>query len=121
MKKEIIICRKTAQMYICSPQKRAISSVGLEHLPYKQGVVGSNPTSPTFIIRHFASTDAWGLFYLHRNCTKNAFDVFCCLLDSLFWFAEKKHIMTNEQVKKLKQIASEAVKPFTDVDDLQVP
>ncbi len=34
-------------MYICSPQKRAISSVGLEHLPYKQGVVGSNPTSPT--------------------------------------------------------------------------
>ena len=26
---------------------RAISSVGSEHLPYKQGVVGSNPTSPT--------------------------------------------------------------------------
>jgi hypothetical protein len=23
------------------------SSVGLEHLPYKQGVVGSNPTIPT--------------------------------------------------------------------------
>lgn len=44
--------------YICSPQRekcslneeyRAISSVGLEHLPYKQGVVGSNPTSPTII------------------------------------------------------------------------
>jgi len=36
-------------MYICSPfgGERAISSVGLEHLPYKQGVVGSNPTSPT--------------------------------------------------------------------------
>jgi hypothetical protein len=28
-------------------KKRAISSVGLEHLPYKQGVVGSNPSSPT--------------------------------------------------------------------------
>ena len=26
---------------------RALSSVGLEHLPYKQGVVGSNPTGPT--------------------------------------------------------------------------
>jgi hypothetical protein len=26
---------------------RAISSVGSEHLPYKQGVVGSIPTSPT--------------------------------------------------------------------------
>ena len=26
---------------------RAISSVGLEHLPYKQGVDGSNPPSPT--------------------------------------------------------------------------
>ena len=31
--------------------KRAISSAGLEHLPYKQGVVGSNPTSPTKKIR----------------------------------------------------------------------
>ena len=27
--------------------KRVISSVGSEHLPYKQGVVGSNPTLPT--------------------------------------------------------------------------
>ena len=39
--------------YICTPFKNkvilkwAISSVGLEHLPYKQRVVGSNPTSPT--------------------------------------------------------------------------
>lgn len=28
--------------------KGEYSSVGLEHLPYKQGVVGSNPTTPTF-------------------------------------------------------------------------
>ena len=28
-------------------QFRAISSVGSEHLPYKQGVTGSNPVSPT--------------------------------------------------------------------------
>ena len=26
---------------------RALSSVGLEHLPYKQGVAGSNPAGPT--------------------------------------------------------------------------
>jgi hypothetical protein len=28
-------------------KKWAISSVGSEHLPYKQGVTGSNPVSPT--------------------------------------------------------------------------
>ena len=28
------------------------SSVGLEHLPYKQGVVGSNPTRTTFKINN---------------------------------------------------------------------
>ena len=33
-------------IYICSPQ-REFSSVGSEHLPYKQGVTGSNPVSPT--------------------------------------------------------------------------
>ncbi len=27
--------------------KREISSAGSEHLPYKQGVTGSNPVSPT--------------------------------------------------------------------------
>ena len=27
--------------------KRAYSSAGLEHLPYKQGVIGSNPIGPT--------------------------------------------------------------------------
>ena len=33
-------------LYICILY-RAISSVGSEHLPYKQGVTGSNPVSPT--------------------------------------------------------------------------
>ena len=28
-------------------KRRAISSAGSEHLPYKQGVAGSNPASPT--------------------------------------------------------------------------
>ena len=30
-----------------SLNERALSSVGSEHLPYKEGVVGSNPTEPT--------------------------------------------------------------------------
>jgi hypothetical protein len=30
-----------------SAEKGAISSAGSEHLPYKQGVGGSNPSSPT--------------------------------------------------------------------------
>ena len=32
--------------------KRALSSAGSEHLPYKQRVVGSNPTVPTLKINH---------------------------------------------------------------------
>ena len=32
--------------YLCS-RKWEFSSVGSEHLPYKQGVAGSNPTIPT--------------------------------------------------------------------------
>ncbi len=31
---------------------RAISSAGSEHLPYKQGVTGSNPVSPTKLIEN---------------------------------------------------------------------
>src|SRR5438045_1912120 len=33
--------------YLCSPQKRELSSAGSEHLPYKQRVGGSNPSAPT--------------------------------------------------------------------------
>ena len=36
--------------YICSPFTRTLwelSSAGLEHLPYKQRVTGSNPVAPT--------------------------------------------------------------------------
>ena len=38
-------------MYICTPKnkKREFSSAGSEHLPYKQGVTGSNPVTPTNI------------------------------------------------------------------------
>ena len=34
--------------YLCiAIKKRALSSAGLEHLPYKQRVGGSNPSAPT--------------------------------------------------------------------------
>ena len=38
------ICRR---ILINESELRGISSVGLEHLPYKQGVTGSNPVVPT--------------------------------------------------------------------------
>ena len=38
------ICRR---ILINESELRGISSVGLEHLPYKQGVTGSNPVFPT--------------------------------------------------------------------------
>ena len=40
------ICNIKISSYICIPF-RAVSSVGSEHLPYKQRVTGSNPVPPT--------------------------------------------------------------------------
>ncbi len=34
-------------VYFCSPKIGELSSAGLEHLPYKQGVNGSSPLVPT--------------------------------------------------------------------------
>jgi len=52
--KNCIFCQKKTfeikkSLYICTriQQEGAISSAGSEHLPYKQGVTGSNPVSPT--------------------------------------------------------------------------
>ena len=42
------IWRIKNNVYLCNPKrKREHSSAGLEHLPYKQGVTGSNPVAPT--------------------------------------------------------------------------
>ena len=46
------------------PRKWGISSAGLEHLPYKQGVVGSNPTLPTKLHNQQLN----GLFSLTSVC-----------------------------------------------------
>ncbi len=47
----IFFCINDLRLYICSPKSGEISSAGSEHLPYKQGVTGSNPVSPTLLDR----------------------------------------------------------------------
>ena len=43
--------------------ERAFSSAGLEHLPYKQRVGGSNPSTPTGVFpRGFLFGEAAGIF-----------------------------------------------------------
>ena len=46
---------------------RAISSVGSEHLPYKQGVGGSNPSSPTTKIVRKPSMKVGGFFHFRHR------------------------------------------------------
>ena len=53
--------------------KREISSAGSEHLPYKQGVTGSNPVSPTLIIKHlheFAGAFLFPVYILVYFCLR---------------------------------------------------
>jgi hypothetical protein len=46
---QIIWIKKNSRAYLHSRMttRGALSSVGSEHLPYKQGVAGSNPAGPT--------------------------------------------------------------------------
>ena len=46
----IFLLENGKQLYICTPFG-ALSSAGSEHLPYKQGVTGSNPVGPTSKIK----------------------------------------------------------------------
>ena len=44
------VCRFKIKQYLCNRncnENRAFSSAGSEHLPYKQRVGGSNPSTPT--------------------------------------------------------------------------
>ena len=45
--KPIFLQRIKSGLYLQPVRFRAISSAGSEHLPYKQRVGGSNPSSPT--------------------------------------------------------------------------
>ncbi len=49
MKKAEIFGGYKKKYYLCTrlQEVRALSSVGLEHLPYKQRVGGSTPSAPT--------------------------------------------------------------------------
>ena len=68
MRKKFGGIKKSA--YLCNrlQEARALSSVGLEHLPYKQWVGGSNPSAPTGVFssqslvvagNFFCSSDMW--------------------------------------------------------------
>ena len=61
MKKTEIFGGYKKMYYLCTrlQEVRALSSVGLEHLPYKQRVGGSTPSAPTKRSGSFAS----GLFF----------------------------------------------------------
>ena len=50
------LCRYQKKLYLCTAFQndegfRAFSSAGSEHLPYKQRVGGSNPSTPTIKLK----------------------------------------------------------------------
>ena len=51
--------------YLCNRLRkvRALSSAGLEHLPYKQRVGGSNPSAPTIGVVPCSSLELQGIFF----------------------------------------------------------
>ena len=67
-----MVSDKTCNFAPAFENKRAFSSVGLEHLPYKQRVGGSNPSTPTkiqalsFVKRAFSSAGSEHLPYKQR-------------------------------------------------------
>ena len=60
---------------MCSGFIRALSSAGLEHLPYKQRVGGSNPSAPTgknrktnsFTVLFLVFSQILSIFASHRT------------------------------------------------------
>ena len=69
----MVVSDKTCNFAPAFENKRAFSSVGLEHLPYKQRVGGSNPSTPTqkrntsgSLTRAFSSAGSEHLPYKQR-------------------------------------------------------
>ena len=64
------------KQYLCTRfrKERAFSSAGLEHLPYKQRVGGSNPSTPTTISRN---QNLVAIFFIYI-CLKSALSKFKC-------------------------------------------
>ena len=61
-------CKKSDSGYLCNPfwkdREWEFSSAGSEHLPYKQRVGGSNPSTPT------SSPEYFGTFFYVKNFKK---------------------------------------------------
>ncbi len=65
---------------------REHSSAGLEHLPYKQGVIGSNPIVPTRLSRDwqpFFVIDLFKLLLLELIFVRMLFFNYICLIIAL--------------------------------------
>ena len=61
-------------LYLCIRKQGEYSSVGLEHLPYKQRVIGSNPITPT---NKKAITNKWLLFcYIIFTSSQKKYAIF---------------------------------------------
>ena len=58
-------------------KRRAFSSAGLEHLPYKQRVGGPNPSTPTKREPTDESLPAFGLFKSQEHCRAAGFGYIC--------------------------------------------
>ena len=86
MKKKTYLC-------IAFEKERAFSSAGLEHLPYKQRVGGSNPSTPTIENLHlFCGGDFFFSIHALRESKKNREkskndDAFARLSDLMLIFA----------------------------------
>ena len=68
-------------------QRRAFSSAGLEHLPYKQRVGGSNPSTPT---KEFQRN--LGLFFVKYQKKKELNGKFSILNSQLFFVPLQSHL-----------------------------
>ena len=66
LKKNLVI--RNVDLYLHSDNGREFSSVGLEHLPYKQRVGGSSPSTPTkkglkkLVFKSFFYINSHGVF-----------------------------------------------------------
>ncbi len=69
-----MFCRLLEMDYLCTQllKQRAFSSAGLEHLPYKQRVGGSNPSTPTkgcfpVVFRDCRDFYLSTIFFVHKD------------------------------------------------------
>ena len=82
MKKAEIFGGYKKMYYLCTrlQEVRALSSVGLEHLPYKQRVGGSTPSAPTKREEGIIFVDTLFFFEEKAFCENNELSFFLLLL-----------------------------------------